>query len=338
MSRLLKRMLRISPEEASFVRRGFHFVQQSSRLHLEKVGEAFLQGYHLGLQDQGIEALGERLQRIDGEFRGYGFEGAAMALDILDQLQPWRARRIEAFLNGPGQPHIYMVHVGIGWSLARWRLGTKRRLASLDPLLQWLAIDGFGFHEGYFNWRRYADGSQPRFRGIGGYGWRAFDQGLGRSIWFVGGADPEYIASAILRFPQLRQSDLWSGVGLACAYAGGVDADSIKRLRFLSGPHLLHAAQGAVFAAGARLRAGNISLQTELGCQILCGKSVQQAAAVCQETLQNTFECETPRYELWRQRIRELLLGSSHNHRSDSPMMCELKGGVGPSLMRIAMP
>ena len=307
MAGILQKLLSISPSEATFARRQFHFLRDSARQRLERVGETFLQGYHLALADRGIEWLVERLSEIDLEFRGYGFEGAAMGLDILDQLQPWKAQRIRRLLRGQGKPHVYMVHVGIGWSMARWHLGIKRRLARLDPLLQWLALDGFGFHEGYFHWSRYATGTASPLLMLRGYGARAFDQGLGRSLWFVGGTDPEYISSAIIHFPEARRDDLWSGVGLACTYAGGADSRDVLKLRVASGPHWPHLAQGAVFAAGARQRAGNMAPHTEMACQSLVGLSGQRAAELCEETLHDAREDAGPAYEVWRKRIRARL-------------------------------
>jgi hypothetical protein len=142
------------------------------------------------------------------EHRGYGFEGAAMALDLLDQLTPWNGRRVQMLLDGPGAAHIYMVNVGVGWSMARMRLRMGHRLSQLDPLLRWLALDGYGFHEGYFHWPRCVDG-QAVPQGLQGYGARAFDQGLGRSLWFVAGADPEYVTAIIDSFNDVPRGVLW---------------------------------------------------------------------------------------------------------------------------------
>jgi hypothetical protein len=310
MAGILQKLLRIPPGEVSFARRKFHCFRESTRQRLEQVGETFLLGYHMALSDQGIEPLAERLDEIELEYRGYGFEGAAMGLDLLDQLAPWKARRINQLLQGPGNPHIYMVHVGVGWSMARWRVGIERRLARYDPLLQWLALDGFGFHEGYFYWPRYTSGARPPFKACHGYGMRAFDQGLGRSLWFVSGADPGYIIAAIARFPEARRDDLWSGIGLACCYAGGADAVDVQALRLASGLHWPHLAQGAVFAAGARLRAQNIAPQTELGCHLLCGLSAQQAGDLCEEMLRKVSVSASPAYEEWRRLIRVYLQSS----------------------------
>lgn len=305
MPRFLERLLRISRDETSFAQRNFHFSRDSTRQLLERVGETFLEGYHLALCDREIDWIAAQLQKIDPEFRGFGFEGAAMALDILDQLKPWKARRIDNLLREAGKPHVYMVHVGVGWSMARWSVGINRRFARLDPLLRWLALDGFGFHEGYFNFSRYVNGEgAPRI--IRGYGQRAFDQGLGRSLWFVAGADPDYIVSIIHRFSDRRRNDLWSGVGLACTYAGGAERCDVEALRQAVGPSWADLAQGAAFAAAARYRAGNVTTQTELNCKLLCGVSVDKAAAICDETLDEVSSGDgTPSYEVWRCLIRE---------------------------------
>jgi enediyne biosynthesis protein E3 len=304
MAAILQKLLSISPAETSFARRKFHFLCDSARQRLEQVGETFLCGYHLALGGHEMELLAERLNRTELEFRGFAFEGAAMGLDILDQLQPWKKRRIDEFLRGAGRPHVYMVHVGIGWSMARWRFGIEGRLARLDPMLRWLALDGFGFHEGYFHWSRYETGDAPAFLTRLEYGLRAFRQGLGRSLWFAGGADPEFIAAAIARFPEPQHDDLWSGIGLACTYAGGVGDAELNTLRLASGVHWPHLAQGAVFAAGARQRAGNMNSQTETACLSLCGISAARASELCEETLRDVNEGKVPAYEQWRRLIR----------------------------------
>src|ERR1700685_1179585 len=159
MAAILQKLLSISPAEASFARRKFHFVCASARQRLEQVGETFLRGYHLALADYEIDVLAEQLNGTELEFRAFAFEGAAMGLDLLDQIQPWKARRIDEFLRGAGRAHVYMAHVGIGWAMGRGGFGVERRLAPLDPLLRWLALGGGGFSQGEFHLSRYASGT-----------------------------------------------------------------------------------------------------------------------------------------------------------------------------------
>src|SRR5262249_30753367 len=155
-----------------------------------------------------------------------------------------RRDRLGDFLRGPGDAHKYMVHVGAGWAIARIPVRMGPSLRALDPMLRWLAIDGLGFHEGYFHWDRYVKGN-GRKRPQRGYEARAFDQGLGRSLWFVEGGDVERIQARILGFDELRRADLWSGIGLACAYAGALSCQELERLRMAVGPYIGGVAQGA---------------------------------------------------------------------------------------------
>jgi hypothetical protein len=325
---LRRRVLGISPAETRLSRRGFRIGPAPTRTRLEAVGAAFVAGYHAALLDDRPLPLDKRLGSVPAEFRGFAFEGAAMALVLIDSLTPWNRSRFAAFLAGPGEPHAYMIHVGAGWALARLRRGPSwlvERLQSVPtfldrfhPLYRWLAIDGYGFHQGYFAPARHLAG-QPHPRGLPGYARRAFDQGLGRSLWFAEGANDAFIALAVARFPLPRQADLWSGVGLAATYAGGVEQETLERLRELAGHHHPHLAQGAAFAAKARARAGIPSAVTEMGCQVLCGTSAAEAAALTDRELATLPLPEADarassgsNYETWRRRIRSHFEGRGH--------------------------
>jgi len=304
---LRKRLLGISPKEVGFVRRGFRGGTEEARQRLERIGTTFLQGYHAGLVENDPEALAVQLNYVDAELRGFAFEGAAMALALLDRLTPWRSNRWLAFVMGPGAAHVYMVHVGVGWVLARlpWLRGHPQRvLARLDPLLRWLVIDGYGFHEGYFSWRRSVEG-QVVPAGLSGYARRAFDQGLGRSLCFLDGADVVRLPATIAAFPPSRQADLWSGIGLACAYAGGVGEAALHTLWESAGTYKPHFCQGAAFAAKARQRAGNPAPHAERACRVLCGLSADTAARITDAALEDLPpDGHEPAYEIWRRRIQ----------------------------------
>ena len=215
-----RRFLGLSPSEASFARRGFRTGEEIARQRLEQIGVTFLSGYHAALEESGFVSLAHRLAHVEADLRGFAFEGSAMGLALLDCLTPWRKDRWRTFTDGLAEPHTYMMHVGLGWALARLRRSVTQHLARLDPLLCWLVVDGYGFHEGYFSWPRYVEQQAIPTR-LKGYELRVFDQGLGRSIWFVKGADVAAVVSAINAFPFTRRGDLWSGVGLACARSGG---------------------------------------------------------------------------------------------------------------------
>ncbi len=320
--------LGINPDEVTFARRGFSARSDAARQHLETAGRSFLDGYHAGLQEGRPENLDRHLLHVEPLYRGFAYEGAAMALALLDHLfprpRPWvhgaRQSRWNAFLAGPGAAHRYMLHVGYGWVMARlpwlrrrpWVYGARDRQPwvhgarpSYDPLLRWLIVDGYGFHEGYFYCRRYVI-EQARPSQLTGYSLRAFDQGLGRSLWFVSGADGARLVELLANFHEGRLPDLWSGIGLACAYAGIVDAGGLKDISEAAGPYREHLAQGASFAAKARQLAGNPAEHTDRACRQFCGLDAEAAARLSDDELRGLppDRADLPAFEVWRARIR----------------------------------
>lgn len=306
---LLNQFLKIAPDATRFGTRGFHIGDLSTQQQLELSASTFVQGYHIALASDTNEELARQLDQIDLNRRGFAYEGAAMALAMLDFFFP-RQNRFRMFTQQEGDAHLYMLYVGWGWTMGR--LPRKQIKMSghkaYDPLLAWLAYDGYGFHEGFFFWeKRLVQQRVPRFLPTG-YARRAFDQGLGRSLWFVGCGDISYIQDCIQAFPQDRQPDLWSGIGLACAYAGGVSAEHITSLITASKPYFQHLTQGVAFAVKARQRASNPGAHTTLACQILCQRSPDEVVSLVDSSLEDLAPAgNDPAYELWRKRIRTSL-------------------------------
>lgn len=299
-----RRVFGLSPTEATFAKRGFRTGEAQARERLEQIGVTFLRGYHAALEETEFVSLARRLSAIEAETRGFAFEGAAMGLALLDCLTPWRKDRWRTFTDRFAKPHVYMMHVGLGWALARLRRGVTSQLVQLDPLLRWLVVDGYGFHEGYVNWRRYIE-QRATPTHLKPYEQRVFDQGLGRSLWFVKGADVASVVNAIDSFPSARHDDLWSGVGLACAYAGGCGRTAIASLRAAVGRHFPAFAQGVAFAAKTRQRAANLNAHTETVCRLVCGRSAEETAAITDAALEDLRAGDgLPAYEVWRRRIQ----------------------------------
>ena len=300
LSRARRAALGISPDEVRVERRGFRCPDTRAAERLERIGAEFLEGYHAALEENSSADLASRLNLGAAYYRGFAYEGAAMALALADRLHLAR-RSFDRFLEGPAAPHLYMLHIGAGWAIARlpWlRRSPLRAIQRFDPLLRWLALDGFGFHEGYFHWPRVS----PAWPG---YAQLAYDQGLGRSLWFVDGMDPTRIAATIVSFEPGRRAGLWAGAGLACAYAGGAGFEACCALRDAAGADWTALAQGAAFAAEARRRAGNPTADSDTACRALCGLPAEGAAAIAREEMAGLpGDGAVPAYEVWRSRIR----------------------------------
>jgi enediyne biosynthesis protein E3 len=306
ISRYLRKLVfSVSLSEADYSKRGFHCSDGRARKHFERIGETAIAAFNLALDEPQPEGLGARLEaEFDRELWGYAYEGAAMALTVLDCLSPWQKHRARRFAQGPGAAHIEIVHVGIGFSLARLHRRVEPAIPRFDPLFGRLVLDGWGFHEGYYH--------LPRCRREGGpasglpphASRRVFDQGLGRSLWFTQCAEVERISNAIAKFPLDRAGDLWSGIGLACAYAGGADRPEIEALGKAAGTYQAQLAEGASFGAKARQRGRCPSSHTSMACEVLCGKSAEDAAAVVDEALSKIkLDQQETAYLAWRRQV-----------------------------------
>ena len=305
------RLLRIDHVEVSFARRGFFISSEGSRQHLENIGVAFLDGYNLAIRDDDQNELVQALINTNPELQGFFFEGAAMALSLMDHIFPLLRGRWNRFLHQVGNSQRYILHVGIGWALARvpWcRRNPERYIKSLDLVLRWFALDGFGFHEGYFSWRKTLVVSPVR-NSLSSYGKRVYDQGLGRSLWFIAGGDIDKLVWLCGQFEPSRLADIWSGIGLACAYAGCPTETDLSQLRKASKPYILHVGQGVLFAAEAHNRGGISVRHTDHACRVLCGVDTRTAVIITNDAWTNLpiDRSDMPLYELWRSRVRDRL-------------------------------
>jgi len=204
-----------------------------------------------------------------------------MCCALLDLLVPRNTSRLRAFTDTAGRKHDYIATVGAGFAVARLPYGLRvfdRYAEKLDPLVAWCVLDGYGFHEGVFHHRFFVDECKEPPAALADYGKRLFDSGIGRSLWWVKGASPLLIRQAIDRFREPRRGELWHGVGIACAYAGGVGEEDLIGLLELSGPYQKDFLSGVPFAARMRQKGENPSQSTDLACSLFLKMTCDQAA------------------------------------------------------------
>jgi len=312
--RLRSRLLTPSMNETKLATRGFHEKSPEARDLLETVGASFLTGYAHAAAASTTADAEAGLATVPPRFRGFAYEGAAMGMAVRDGLPVGGTRHVERFLQGEAVRHVYMVYVGVGWAMARVPRFRWSKMYTADPLLRWLVLDGYGFHQAYFRTGKYVGQQyqEPNFPWPGPewswYADRVIDQGIGRAMWFVNGTDADRVSAMIESFGEERHADLYAGAGLAATYAGGADRAELERFAERAGKHRRWVAQGSAFAATARLDAGLENDHTVLATEVLCGTSLHQAQLACQETLPDPcVDGEVPAYELWRCRIADRL-------------------------------
>ncbi len=171
-------------------------------------------------------------------------------------LSEWRT-----FFEAHAPYHRSQLLVGLGWALAECAAFSQITLFA-HGADNWRIADGYGYFSGLFK-RREAVRQQvvPKEIPVDLHG--GYDQGLGRSLWYILQGDPARIAELIAHFPTERHASLWRGVGLAMAYVGGVDAALITQMEESARAHLVAVQCGAVLALDGRFKTG-VQTQSDL--------------------------------------------------------------------------
>jgi hypothetical protein len=318
-----KRLIAPDTSDAEFATLGFALDDAPARGQLEHAALQLLMGFEFAIEQKGHDALVTRLETLQREYRGFAYEGAVMALTVRDTMSPVPGNRLtESFLagpgyeDGPGSKHIFMAYLGIGFALGRlpkmlWgrALPEQSKLAD-HRALRWLIIDGYGFHEAFFDHRKWVDeqyvSRKYPWPGSADYTNRVVDQGIGRAMWFVYGGNVERLLAAVNAFPPARRPDLFSGCGLAASYGGGVDGDALEALLKGAWEYRAEIGVGAVLALRARVVADLVIPHSELAAQVFCGRDAEQASEIARHAIIDLPEDgAVPAYEVFRQRIQK---------------------------------
>lgn len=316
-----------TPNDMKFVTRGFPITANACSRSLEGVSRAVMEGFEYGADIDDPDEVARRLEWVNPLYQSLAYEGAIAAMTLRDVLSFGRTQHAEEFVRGHGEPHSLMAYVGYGLvmsRLPRWMWQRAFPRFDSNPLvsqLGWLAVDGYGFDRAFFDPKRWVMEHRrpPRYPWAGApdYFPRAFDQGIGRAMFFVYGGDCAAIANAIAEFEPDRHGDLWSGIGAAATYLGGPARTELAVLTGAAGPeHAPDLAIGAVMAVKARHYAGWVPDTTELGAEVFCRSDVAELADFAVASAQSPPEANgIPDYEQWRLRIRSRFTGPEGTSR-----------------------
>ena len=256
-------------------------------------------------KDKNVDLVIELLKQQEPEFRSIAYEATAMELAIQDlangiSLDKWYT------LLEKSKEHDVHVHVGLGWALAKLQISPSKYIESLRPLLKWRVVDGMGYYFGLFNRRRTL--IQCEFPELLEENAKApFDQGVGRSIWYISKADPEQVTAYINNFSEGRHSNLWKGLGIAVTYVGGCTNEKLKLIYEAAGEHQKYLVCGATLACRARVFS---KTDNESSSKVIQAWSNMNAEEACQLSIDKETDLEGEEgmeYEQWIQRIADSL-------------------------------
>ena len=280
--------------------------QVGQKQRFDEITHAWVHGCRLALRARSDEELSLLLNEVDAKVRGFAVEGVALSLAVLDASEPGVELRWPAFLQSAGAHYGEGVCLGLGWAHSRLATRVPTHLNELSPLLGWMVVDGYGC--GYaLRYVRSEGGlhDQAPPNDVAGYAARVFDQGLGRCIWYIERFQVKGVLRVITELAAARHGDLWTGIGRACSYGGGVDRASLKALERHAGPYRSYLAAGVAHAAWARLREDISSPYTQLACEVLWGLSPAATAAIASAAWSDTAPSgPDDMHEQWLGRIR----------------------------------
>lgn len=269
------------------------------RKRVDDLIDLFTTGYNAALETD-PESLSKNLAGVPYLQKSVMLEGSYAAVASLDLKAGSNWTKLQELLSLESE-NIVSINEGIGHALCLQRESINFDPAVTTSFWGFLAMDGYGCHAGYFRWPSVI-GKQEVPAGMDAAGMHAFDQGLGRSLWLIGAADPKTMASAIDRFPPSRRAALWSGVGMMIGFWGADDDTDMRRLRSLAGRWHAWLKLGIAWSAYARLKAEDVTDFTEGACDIICRSSVAEVASITISSLEAVSgdEQNAETYRQWK--------------------------------------
>jgi hypothetical protein len=217
-------------------------------------------------------------ESYEPEFRSIAYEAVAMCLGLNDLkaedgLVSWRA-----FLESQNHLNDTQVHVGLGWAFAQQSIDPTPFLSGLEQMFRYRVLDGYGYYEGIFRKRKSILSQQkPEWKDEVASG--AYDQGLGRSLWYLNHGKVDEAQTMLEKFPAERHADLWRGLGIAVAYVGGCDEKTLGQIFKSADTNKAQLATGAFMALVSRHYAGYVSEGTAFTCRLWCKQSADKMIA-----------------------------------------------------------
>ncbi|MCK8522371.1 DUF1702 family protein [Aquimarina sp. D1M17] len=306
---LRKQILGLSLSEGNFSKRGFEEGSKAQK-RLEDVGKTVMMGYNVAVENGRGDDMQSIISAIKSEKIGFFHEGIAMGLYTLDLFSITRKNHFWNFVKEEGNHHEYMAYIGAGLAIGVFNKGFEKFIAKACPMCGCLVLDGIGFYHAFFKPKRTLKQYKiPKSIEKNRFYLERFDNGVGRAIWFYDSGNPEAIAKTIHSFPADRRGDIWSGVGLAAAYAGGVPEEDIFKLKKLSGNYSVMLGQGAFLAAHTRHKAGNPT-NDESTVEILVGESAKSCDELANQVIEqldkrNRYVDNKPSFQVFLEYVQD---------------------------------
>jgi hypothetical protein len=245
-------------------------------LRMEKIRTIFQAAKDVSTEHEKLTSLLTHFKNAEPEFYLVAYEGASMGIALNDfsnndaSLNGW-----QKFLNGPASNYSTQAHIGLGWALAQQNKSPLPLIDTLDPLIQYRILDGYGYYDGILKQRSTIKNKKTPLH-FSEKNLQAYDQGVGRSLWYICKGEIEKVSELLLSFPAARHAALWRGIGTASAFVGGLNETLLRNLWLSSSEHSDQLVRGAKHIAKSRIQTNSLTPDIELACRIWCNISVKE--------------------------------------------------------------
>ena len=254
---------------------------------------------------QNDQTLIASIEQLEARFRSVAYEGAAMmrAIDDIeneDTLTRWTNFRDQL------PHHAVQVHIGLGWALSQKKQTDISVLDIIAPLMRARVLDGYGYCDGTFR-QRLSIRTQKIPDHITDEMLHGYDQGLGRSLWYISKGNMQDLFKLIDSFQIERQRDLWRGVGIAITYVGGCDETTLREIFTHASHHSISLAVGAALAARSRADGGSLDIDTDIVCNTWCHLSAIDTAQLAIDSKPSSITHPDNTFSIWIDHISAAL-------------------------------
>ena len=266
---------------------------------IEKIADVFQNALYISSgQAMDIPAY---LVNVDAEFRSVAYEGIAMRAAMKDfsnrTLYAW-----SAFLDVSHLVYQSHICIGLGWAIAKQRLTSLDILSDLTSLMLFRVADGHGFYDGMFKLSGTQQAAERPSIIHHSYD-KAYDQGIGRSLWYSCKGDIRKIQQYVNAFAVGRHADLWRGIGLACAFVGGHTVPMLQMLYNSAAQYRIQLAIGSALVTRARIQTNTLNNSLEQICQCWCNLQAHQIMSITEAA----GEKNVSDYRVWLAHIEKAL-------------------------------
>lgn len=271
---------------------------------LQKVASTFLDGF-VTASELECPIIEREIQTLPEADRGVCYEGAAAGKTVRDLTIQSDLNEASALLHS-AESYSFLMYLGIGEAMAQLKLPPVLCNSVANERWSGQILEGYGFFDGYFNWydalvhQKYPDGLEPGLRA-------AYDQGIGRAIYFVTNCNPQKIKDQISCFAPNRRAEIWSGAGIPTAYVGGLTEYELKKFLDYAGEYRAELVQGVLLGASARVKQNKIPDHTEMACNVICAERTINAVNYSEKLSQLLIQREQFSMFEWQKLVRQEL-------------------------------